>query len=964
MDVLDLCGLQDGGGSAASVAFSEAVMREYTDVVLDDVQRMTPAMAKLTGHLCAQPSVLSSASFSRVLLEGDECPLTQGLERQLLETASSTRCSRTVERTVLEARHEADAKREEMLAFAKQVLTHYGGDSEGISAPIPFKCWRFSAPDAEERSIGAYLASWLETQGSAHATVLCPSHADASRVLLAFKKQGLPVQMDDRQLSVVVKSRGSPVHLFDEPGVNAVYSLLCALCFPSDSRHLYNVLRSDFFAFPAELLSWLMEKEHRSHADLFTVLEVFVRTGGKSLGTSLHQREDEELELPQAVSSQLESGVEMAESFVRTIKRLRAECHQRSAAEVVQSFLEETGRLETLLSPSSPEQERESLVMADFLRELETAQNVAKSAQVTFVVPFLQQLRETNLTSSVAWDEASSEADESRTDDTCIRVLPMTAYALESLAATSADKQDDSKHLLVLMSMRDSKFPGRMKRLTLPLPYDILSEPFPVQTRVEHLGQCEQLAYKALTVGAYGEIVLSFAELSAASSFKRDELSRTFQPIWHDGDHRPVHATKNIGANQLNSGSDSAHLLRAQPSIKLPSTKHSTSQDGVVSGQESSQFWLSEMAGFLREFVRRVFLPILHHGKLLSESDSTNLNTGTIPAVQCQKSQRESRSDPSAIITRRSSSPASTMSYEPPHLSYSQIFEYLRCPHRYYLGRVMKLNGDVSTSMMFGRALHEGIAAFARSLSASNRSGEHTDEVKALAAAEAEEAFMRSWAGDGYGLYTSKTQAAFLLDRGLMALWDFIETHHRDVDLQEIVHVEEEFAFHVPAANVELRGVWDRIDRIRSSTGGDGSSFVIKEFKSNMSGAVRNMRKLADESLQLKMYMYAFRQVFGEAPFGAQLQQIGCNSTKPNVERSRAGNENSGFVRFSEEAAQEAEAAIVEVASGLRRGNFEPKPSFAECAFCPYAGSACHFASDEASYDRQAARRSSTSAEN
>ncbi|ETM98877.1 hypothetical protein PPTG_19208 [Phytophthora nicotianae INRA-310] len=201
----------------------------------------------------------------------------------------------------------------------------------------------------------------------------------------------------------------------------------------------------------------------------------------------------------------------------------------------------------------------------------------------------------------------------------------------------------------------------------------------------------------------------------------------------------------------------------------------------------------------------------------------------------------------------------------------------------------------------------------------------------------------------------------------MMALWEFIETHYGDVQLKEIVHVEKDFSFHVPEANVELRGVWDRIDRVSSRTGDGSSSFVIKEFKSNMGGAERNMRKLADDSLQLKMYMYAFRKVFGEAPYGAKLQQIGGNyneASKPSRRRiSRAGNDDNGFVHFSEEAAQEAVDAIVEVALGLRRGDFEPKPSFVECAFCPYAGSACHFATDDASHERQSARRAGEAAQ-
>ncbi|KAG6973007.1 hypothetical protein JG687_00001136 [Phytophthora cactorum] len=757
MDVLELCGVQKGNAAvqeATAKEFSQAVLKEYTDVVVDDVQRMTPAMATLVGHLCGQPSVKSSASFSRVLLDGDECPQTQILEQQILKTA----------------------------------------------------------------------------------------------------------------------------------------------------RY--------YFAFPAELLSWLMEKEHRSHVDLFPVLEAFVKSQGKSLGTSLNYRGGEELELPQPASSQLESGLEIAESFVNIIKRLRAESHQLSAAEIVQSFLEDIGRLDALLSPSSPEQERESLVLADFLRELETAQNVVKSDHVTFVAPYLQQLRETNLTSSVSLEDAPEVLSTNSTArDTGIQVLPLTTYALESLASSVSDGEYDRLHVLVLMSMRDSKFPGRMKRLTLPLPYELLSEPYPVQTRTEHLEQCEQLAYQALTLGDYSEVVLSFAELAPTSSSKRETLSRTFQPIWHEGD-RPA-ATNGKGSSKGRTGTSAATSSPKLSSLKRSSTNGAVLNEEAAPVKVTSHFWLSGVAGLLREFVNRVFLPILHLKNRLAAADASPITTreDDNAAYSRQKQDAVNVKQPTAAIPTETETSTAT-----------SISEYLRCPHRYYLGRVMKLDGDVSTAMMFGRALHEGVAVFAKSLAATQLNGEVTQETKTLAAVEAKEAFMCAWVGDGYGLFTSKEQASFLLERGMMALWEFIETHYGDLQLEEIVHVEKEFSFHVPEANVELRGVWDRIDRVSSPIGDGSSSFVIKEFKSNLGGAERNMRKLADDSLQLKMYMYAFHKVFGEAPYGAKLQQIGGNYNEPSSDAtkarrrriSRAGNDDNGFVHFSEEAAQEAKDAIVE----------------------------------------------------
>uniref|UniRef100_A0AAV1VFN1 PD-(D/E)XK endonuclease-like domain-containing protein n=1 Tax=Peronospora matthiolae TaxID=2874970 RepID=A0AAV1VFN1_9STRA len=975
LEMMTMCGVNKGDTvveNALAKEFARTVLQDYTDVVADDVQRMTPAMAMLVGHLCGQPSVQYSASFSRVLLEEEDCSRMQILERQLVLAAADTGRERTLKRTELDANREISEKSAQMRAFARQLLTKRAGVSCDVQSPVPFECWRFSTAETEVRTVSAYLARKTE---SMNATVLCPTHADARRIVLAFQKQGLLARIDGESSSVPSSSTGTPVHLFDEPGVNAVYSLLCALCFPSDSRYLYNVLRSNFFAFPAELLSWLMQQEHQSHTDLFSVLEAFVESHGKSLGTS---PEGQEKELPKAVSCQRKISLEIAESFVNIIVHLRTKCHQLSAAEVVQSFLEATGRLEVLLSPSSWEEERESLVLADFLRELETAQKVTMSDQIPFVVPYLQQLRKANLTSSASWTGSPDVNVDAR-----IRVIPLTAYALQSCASSQPDGEEGRKHVLVLMSMRDSKFPGRMKRLTLPLPYGLLSEPFPVQTRVEHLEQCKQLAYEALTLRTYDEVVLSFTELSDTAVSKREVVSRTFQPIWHEGNRPAPVIDRTSDSNGSASVSGAASPSDGTSVEALAASKSVATANATPQQPKTSSDWISDVAGLLRDFVARLFFPNTPPGLLQSAVDKfTRRKSGDDDLDRCHPDQDEpfviqsttSRSDldcerPARSLstdTRLSSELAPSKSYDPPHLSYSQISEYMRCPHRYYLSRVVKLNGDVTTPMMFGRALHEGIAAFAKALAVAQLNGKDPHEVKTLAALEAEEAFTQSWPGDGHGLFSSKEQSSFLFDRGVMALRDFIEMHHSDTQLEEILYVERAFSFYVPEANVELRGVWDRIDRVSSPNDDESSLHVVKEFKSNMSGTRRNMSKLADESLQLKMYMYAFHKVFGEAPYGAKLEQIGGTySQQPNSivsksrkeENGRAGAHNNGFVLFSKEAAQEAKDAVVEVASGLRRGEFTPKPSYAECAFCPYAESACHFATDDASHERQSARR-------
>lgn len=111
-----------------------------------------------------------------------------------------------------------------------------------------------------------------------------------------------------------------------------MFSLLVALCYPADSRHLYNVLRSSFFDLSPLLLSQLMAKEIKAHVDLFQVLEEFVASEGESLGA----------QAPLG-TAEVESELVVAAKFVEVIKRLRSECHEKATQALVQTFLEETG---------------------------------------------------------------------------------------------------------------------------------------------------------------------------------------------------------------------------------------------------------------------------------------------------------------------------------------------------------------------------------------------------------------------------------------------------------------------------------------------------------------------------------------------------------------------------------------------------------------------------------------------
>ncbi|TYZ62557.1 hypothetical protein PybrP1_004758 [[Pythium] brassicae (nom. inval.)] len=809
--------------------FTAAVLHGYTDVVVDDLEAMTPAMATLVARLCAHPAIESSASFTRVLLAGDECP-RGALLRGTLRASHGI----TVEALALDnvsasrAAQEIRARATRLLdpppspaRTTKSTTTKAEETQSPVRSTSVITCLAFDTVSTEETAVAQLIKQRLAVQPAQKIVVLAPTYADAQRLAASFVTQGIRVQ----------DHASASLHLFDEPGVNAVYSLLVALCFPADSRHLYNVLRSTFFDLSPQLLSQLMAKEIRAHVDLFQVVEDFVASEGESLRAQASR-----------TTSEAQSELQAAATFVDIIKRLRSECHDKSTQELVQTFLEATGRLESLLDPSTPADEQEAIALADFLREIEAAQSVVQSRHVPFVVPYLQQLRESQLRSTTGNQRRPLlGADDTSAAGEGVVVLPLTQRNVQGLDAS----------VLFLVSMRDSKFPGRLKRLTLPLPYKLLSAPFPVQSRAEFIQQSERLAFEAMTM-ADTEVVLSFAAVaSGAGSMgkaKEETVSRVLLPIWAD------------------------------------------EEEAAASGESSSGS--------------------LNGGR--GATASTLSASSTVP-----------------------SSLQSVVAYEPAHLSYSQISEYLRCPQRYFLARVMKLPTEVSSAMMYGRALHEAIACFASSLQSDDAPAHDAADTRSRATRRrsaceaAHRAFLQAWTSED-ALFASREQEQQLRAHGHKALDAFCEQHAD----RRVLHVEQAFDVFIPEAAIALRGVWDRVDATD-----DGP--VIHEFKTNMSDSARHVGKLANESLQLKLYMYAFHAVFGEAPRGAVLEMIGAGRGSASSSSTTRGHDSEGYVAYTPEAASDALAAIQSVAAGLRKGDFAPTPGYMECAFCPYAGSAC-----------------------
>ncbi|ETW01253.1 hypothetical protein, variant 1 [Aphanomyces invadans] len=254
------------------------------------------------------------------------------------------------------------------------------------------------------------------------------------------------------------------------------------------------------------------------------------------------------------------------------------------------------------------------------------------------------------------------------------------------------------------------------------------------------------------------------------------------------------------------------------------------------------------------------------------------------------------------------------------HVSFSQLDEFMRCPYRYYLARVVKIDQPTSPGLVYGRSLHEGIAAWS------------SDPWVPDASQNALDALNASWES---GCFRSKEEEEMLLNQATDALAAFIA--FETANPPRIDAVESPFDINVPEANIRLKGnsfslprpsldvifavgVWDRID-VRA----DGTYVV--EFKSNMSNGPRNNQALAESSLQLQLYMLAYAHVHGVPPRGGVLRSI----------ESPHGLNDEGVVQYDAKADDHILRGIADTVQRIRRREFDALPSFMGCAFCAFA---------------------------
>jgi DNA helicase-2/ATP-dependent DNA helicase PcrA len=249
--------------------------------------------------------------------------------------------------------------------------------------------------------------------------------------------------------------------------------------------------------------------------------------------------------------------------------------------------------------------------------------------------------------------------------------------------------------------------------------------------------------------------------------------------------------------------------------------------------------------------------------------------------------------EPAPVPVASSPRPASG----PLHLSYTQIDDYLTCPHKYRLRHVLRVPCAPDHALVVGTALHQAVAA----VNLGRMRGRPLDGDGALGVLDAH------WQSEGF-LSREHEEARYAAARSAV-----LRFAARPSDETRLLAVERPFSVGIGADTVI-----GRYDAVAETVEG----VVVTDYKST---DVRDQRR-ADErargSLQLLMYALAWEAESGQLPDRLELHFL---------EGGVVGRTTPAAARL-----ERARGQVARAAAGIRDGRFEPTPGYPACSWCPY----------------------------
>ena len=203
------------------------------------------------------------------------------------------------------------------------------------------------------------------------------------------------------------------------------------------------------------------------------------------------------------------------------------------------------------------------------------------------------------------------------------------------------------------------------------------------------------------------------------------------------------------------------------------------------------------------------------------------------------------------------------MQEERQHFSYTQLMTMLSCPYKYRLQYIEGRDWDtVPSSLVFGGAMHEALRDFHKGLQNGSTSdaGKYIDKFRATFTREGEDAEFR----DG--------EAAELLSKGEALIAEYTG------QFQHLKPIGVEMEFRVPLVNTFTGDLLEKdiVGRVDLVAEGD-EVYELKTGTSSLpAGAV-------NENLQLILYGWAFRIIYGRTPQKLLLVNL-VKTKKPQIQ--------------------------------------------------------------------------------
>jgi len=246
------------------------------------------------------------------------------------------------------------------------------------------------------------------------------------------------------------------------------------------------------------------------------------------------------------------------------------------------------------------------------------------------------------------------------------------------------------------------------------------------------------------------------------------------------------------------------------------------------------------------------------------------------------------------------------------HFSYNQLITMLACPYRYYLQYVEGREWDfLPSSISFGTAVHEVVKVFHTTL----KNGGVIKKVKLI---NHFHKLFRKDVRENNVMFKDDSEFDELLSKGEKLIDEYVSTF-RNLKPREV-----EMEFRLPLVNTYTGLLLDKdvVGKIDLVTEDD----VVYELKT---GSYTLPKTSVDENLQLILYGWSFRMIFGRRPRKLVLVNM-VKTKKPKIQVLDT--------RIDPQKEQKLLHLMFKVNEAIEKEAFYPNPrgTFG-CGSCPYS---------------------------